>query len=184
MEAHFPSTRFCRRPGERSAYRDSAGQIGNIVSRRRFLKSAGAAAAFSVSPLRGFSSPAVSAIPSPCFLQAGSGYTPFVKRSVQHIQPGADGFLAEKYAAGLTSELISWQHSFLASTRDLHEVPDLVSETVDASLLNHGQVTPLRSEPPVHSDELLLAPAERVSRRAREVSDNCSRGSATAAVRI
>jgi hypothetical protein len=150
------------------------------VSRRRFLKSAGAAAAFSVSPLRGFSSPAVSAIPSPCFLQAGSGYTPFVKRSVQHIQPGADGFLAEKYA----SELISWQHSFLASTSDLHEVPDLVSETVDASLLNHGQVMPLRSEPPVHSDELLLAPAERVSRRAREVSDNCSRGSATAAVRI
>src|SRR5271156_3265684 len=50
--------------------------------------------------------------------------------------------------AELTSELISWQHSFLASTRDLHEVHDLVSETVDASLLNHGQVTPLRSEPP------------------------------------
>ena len=135
-------------------------------SRRRFLKSAGAAAAFSASPLRGFSLPALSAIPSPCFLQTGSGYAPFVERFLQHIQPGADGFLAEKYAAELTSELNSWQNSFLASTRDLHEVHDLLSETLNASLLNRAQVTPLRAEPPVHSDKALFAPAEQVSRGA------------------
>ena len=135
-------------------------------SRRRFLKSAGAAAAFSASPLRGISLPALSAIASPCFLQTGSGYAPFVERFLQHIQPGADGFLAEKYAAELTSELNSWQNSFLASTRDLHEVHDLLSETLNASLLNRAQVTPLRAEPPVHSDKVLFDPAEQVSRRA------------------
>ena len=134
-------------------------------SRRRFLKSAGAAAAFTVSPLRGFSLPAISALPAPCFLQTGAGYAPFVERFLQHIQPGEDGFLAEKYAAELTTELISWQHAFLASTRDLHEVHHLLSETLDASPLDRAQVTPVRAEPPVCSDKVIFAPVERVNRR-------------------
>ncbi len=72
--------------------------------------------------------------------------------------------MAEKYAAELASELLSWQHSFLAATRELREVYDLLSETLTASLLNRAEVTPLRAELPLRSDKVLFAPAERVSR--------------------
>ena len=85
---------------------------------------------------------------------------------MQYIQPGADGFVAEKYAAELTLELISWQQAFVASSRDLHEVHELLPETLDASLLNRAQVTPLRAEPPVRSDKVVFAPAGGVGRGA------------------
>jgi hypothetical protein len=137
-----------------------------FCSRRSFLMSAGAAAAFSASPLRGMSLPLDASLPSPCLLRSGSEYAPFVERFLPHISPGSDGFIAEKYAGELTAELISWRQSFVASARDLSKGHDLLSETLEASLLNHVQVTPLRTEPPVTSEKVLFAPAQRVSRRA------------------
>jgi Flp pilus assembly protein TadD/peroxiredoxin len=132
-------------------------------SRRRFLKSAGAAA-FSVSFRHGISLP-LAAVPSPCFLGTGPAYAPFVERFLRHIPPGADGFVTEKYAAELTVELGSWQHLLTNPGRDLSKIHDLLSEMLEASLLNHAEVTPLRTDLPVQSDKVLFAPAEKVSRR-------------------
>ena len=88
-------------------------------SRRRFLKSAGAAAAFSASPLRGISLPALSAIDIlPLFPADGLGLCAIRREiSAAHSTWRSDGFLAEKYAADLDlrtqllAEFLSCIHS-------------------------------------------------------------------------
>ena len=135
------------------------------LSRRLFLKTAGAAGAFWASRLSGLPLSVRSvASSSPCFLHAGSGYAPFVEKFLQQIQPGSDDFVAEKYAAELEIRLTSWQEAFRASTRELSAIHDLLSDNLDGSLLNRVDVKPYRSEPPVQSEKVLFTPAERVSR--------------------
>jgi Flp pilus assembly protein TadD/peroxiredoxin len=135
-------------------------------SRRSFLRSAGAAAAFSVSRLRGMSLPLAASRPDPCFLRTGSAYAPFVERFVRYIAPGADDFVAEKFAAELGAVLTSWQQAFTAPSSDLSKVHDLLLETLEASLLNRAEVTPLRTDQPVQSDKVVFSPPEKTSRRA------------------
>ena len=95
----------------------------------------------------------------------GPAYAPFVQRFLQYIPPGADAFVAENYAAELIVELDSWQHLLTTSGRDLSKIHDLLSESLEASLLNHAEVTPLRTDPPVQSDKVRFAAAEKVTRR-------------------
>jgi Flp pilus assembly protein TadD/peroxiredoxin len=135
-------------------------------SRRSFLRSVGAAAAFSVSPLRGMSLPLAASRADPCFLRTGSAYAPFVERFVRYIAAGADDFVAEKFAVELVAVLTSWQQAFTASSTDLSKVHDLLPETLEASLLNRAEVTPLRTDQPVQSYKVMFSPAEKTSRRA------------------
>jgi Flp pilus assembly protein TadD/peroxiredoxin len=135
-------------------------------SRRSFLRSAGAAAAFSVSPLHGMSLPLAASRPDPCFLRTGSAYAPFVERFVRYITPGADDFVAEKFAAELVAVLTSWQQAFTGPGSDLSKVHDLLLETLEASLLNRAEVTPLRTDQPVQSYKVVFSPAEKTSRQA------------------
>ena len=130
-------------------------------SRRQFVKSAGAAGVFLASRFHGLPVLAQTAIaPGPCFLHTGSGYAPFIDAFLKQLQPGADEFLAEQYAAELEAVLLEWKALLRASTRDLRPIQKSLAATLTASPMGEATIKLLRQRPPAQS-ETAAFPAPR-----------------------
>ncbi len=135
-----------------------------FFTRRRFMKSAGLAGTFLASHFKGlpiWAAPLAS--PSPCLLHVGSGYAPFIDSFLHKIQPGADVFITEKYAAELEVWLRAWSEAFIAGVRDLRAVHAVLPDTLDGSLLGNANITPLRSQPPVQSEKVIFPSPQHLS---------------------
>jgi len=69
-------------------------------SRREFVKVSTLAGTFwACRTPRGLFAATPASPASPCLVHAGSGYAPFIEPFRKQIRPGADEFVAEKYAA-------------------------------------------------------------------------------------
>jgi Flp pilus assembly protein TadD len=134
-------------------------------SRRSFIKTTSFAGAFLASRARSFPAPALSpTLSSPCLVQTGSSYAPFIDKFLQQIQPGSDQFVAEKYAAEIGLLLDSWRNAFCSASRDLQAVYAVLSENLNGSLMNRSLVKPLRPKPPVESERIFFRAPERTNR--------------------
>ncbi len=136
-------------------------------TRRRFVKAVTGSGAFLASPVRRLS---LWAAPqphvSPCLLHTGSAYASSVEHFVRLIQPGSDAFVTEKYVAELEISLKAWRDFFCSPSKDLRSLSAILSETLAGAHLAKGQVTAIRSQPPLQSEKVVFPAAERTSSRA------------------
>ncbi|HWG20767.1 MAG TPA: FG-GAP-like repeat-containing protein [Terracidiphilus sp.] len=130
------------------------------ISRRGFVKVAGMAGAFwsSVAPRRLWAA-ATGDRQTPCLIQSGSGYAPFIEPFLNRIQPGNDEFIAEKYAFELEHLLDSWAAALQAGAHDLGIPKEWLEGTLEGAQLDRATVQILRAEPPIESERALFPAA-------------------------
>jgi tetratricopeptide (TPR) repeat protein/peroxiredoxin len=124
-------------------------------SRRSFLRNSGLLLSLRASGLRRFSmlgAPAallVPPIPSGCLSSSPTAYPPQLQNIIAKLDPANDDFPTEQYAQELERLLGAWSAALCRSVRDLRPVHDDLDDTIDASLLQPSETTPLRTTLPL-----------------------------------
>lgn len=137
------------------------------VSRRGFVKVAGMAGAlWACDSPRGLWAGTAARPEMPCLVHSGSGYAPFLEAFFKQIRPGADEFIAEKYALELEHLLDGWAAALQGSAHDLSTPKEWLGGTLEGIPLDRGTVQTLRAEPPLESEKIVFPAATTMSNEA------------------
>jgi Flp pilus assembly protein TadD len=134
-------------------------------SRREFVKVSTLAGTFwACRTPRGLFAATPASPASPCLVHAGSGYAPFIEPFRKQIRPGADEFVAEKYAAELEKLLASWTGGLRSGSHDPRVVRDWLNPTLEASALDRPALQTLRASSPLESERATFPPPASMTR--------------------
>jgi tetratricopeptide (TPR) repeat protein len=84
-----------------------------------------------------------------CFATSKTLYPPLLERFIGKLDPTADDFLIERYAAGIQPVLDMWSSSLCDSVKNTEAIRLHVAESLRASSLVPSEVVALRKEPPL-----------------------------------
>ena len=126
------------------------------LTRRMFLRAAGSVGAWgSLRPLALFCSPirvqapgAAAGLP-PCFAGARTFYPPLLERFIQKLDPAADVFPTEVYAAELGKTLATWSAALCQSPADAQTVMSFLAPDASGASLQPASVVPVGTKPPL-----------------------------------
>ena len=103
---------------------------------------------------------------SPCFLDLGSSFAPYIERFRGQIGPGHDSFPTEAYSAELEAILSEWSSGW----RRVGASPTLIHASLSASLLgtllSKPAVKTLRSKAPIATEQVSFPEASLLSKEA------------------
>ena len=132
-----------------------SGDTAAKLSRRAFLWTAGASLAFHAAKLRAstfFAKPAALTPPA-CLVSSRSFYPPPLEKFISKLNPAADDFVCERYAAELQPVLDAWAASVCSGDQDRHAIARALSPALRACSLVPSQTILLRSTQPLQVEK-------------------------------
>ena len=123
------------------------------LSRRTFLLGGGSLLAFNLAGLRAaadLASPYHPPPESPCLAVSRGAYPPLLERFIAKLDPAADGFHCERYAAEIQPSLKNWTGVVLTSPYHTGALESCLSESFQGCSMSSTSITPLRSSGPLH----------------------------------
>ncbi len=144
----------------------SGGDSPVEFSRRRFLWAGGLCLAFRSARLRTVAFPLKAAALQPplCVATSRTRYPLLLEEFIAKLDPDADDFVSERYAAEIQQVLESWSASLCSSARDAHAIRLILSEQLQACSLTPAKTLPVRTEGPLHIERGIFGAPEEISR--------------------
>ena len=136
------------------------------LSRRSFLRSGAMALALRASKLRGARlRPAASTpLSPPCLTASKTLYPALLDRFISRLDPAADSFICEQYAAGLLEVIDSWKDSLCSTPPAAEAIHSHLAESLAACAMHQSTFISLRDHGPLHVERHSFSVPERTSR--------------------
>jgi tetratricopeptide (TPR) repeat protein len=112
----------------------------------------------------GLTLPAAAAHSSLCLATSPTLYPPLLEKFISKLDPAADDFVCEQYAAGIQPVLDLWSSSVCNSARNADAVLLHLSESLRACSLVPSKTIPLRTAPPLETERRTFGNLENIGR--------------------
>ena len=112
----------------------------------------------------GLTLPAAAAHSSLCLATSPTLYPPLLEKFISKLDPAADDFVCEQYAAGIQPVLDLWSSSVRNSARNADAVLLHLSESLRACSLVPSKTIPLRTAPPLETERRTFGNLENIGR--------------------
>jgi tetratricopeptide (TPR) repeat protein len=99
-----------------------------------------------------------------CLATSPALYPPLLERFISKLDPAADDFVCEQYAAEIQPVLDLWSSSLRDSARNADAVQLHFSESLQACSLVPSRTIPLRTAPPLETERRVFASQENIGR--------------------
>lgn len=99
-----------------------------------------------------------------CLATSPTLYPPLLERFISKLDPAADDFVCEQYAAGIQTMLDSWSSAVCNSAKNADAIRSYLAESLRACSLVPSKTIPLRTAPPLETERRTFGAEENIGR--------------------
>ena len=152
-------------------FKFAAGVSDSQFTRRRFLRDSGAFLALQAALPRRLSSlprrfAGFTSAELGCLSPFRTSYPPQLQDLIAKLDPSADDFPSEVFAASIEKILNSWSAALSRSVHSAEIIAGALAESIEASPMGRSDVAPLRTAGPLRTERRRFDAAHQISRKA------------------